>query len=287
MGQALRQEPQYQGLHRYYESLGVSTYNALQVKLDKRFSNGLTLLVSYAWSKTLTDGGSMFSTFSSEFGSTTQWNRKDQKGVGFEDIPNNLSISYIYDLPFGQGKKFASHGGALNQIVGGWKFSGILSYQGGLPINFDASPSSIPNGLEDQGHGNANQILGVPLRSPTSFGHFDPNKDELINEAAFAVPPEWTFGTMTPTTGAIRNFPYYNEDLSIMKDFTFTLIRDEPMILRFNADFFNVFNRTVFAQSGENGAYASEPYVNYKGFGALGGQTNNPRQIQFALRLKW
>ena len=287
MGQALRQQPQYQGLHRYYESLGVSTYNALQVKLDKRFSNGLTLLVSYAWSKTLTDGGSNFSTFSSEFGSTTQFNRKDQKGVGFEDIPNNLSISYIYELPFGLGKKFANQGGVVNQVIGGWKISGILTYQGGLPINFDASPSSIPDGLEDQGHGNANQILGVPLRSPTANGHFDPHQDELINEAAFAVPQEWTFGTMTPTTGAIRNFGYYNEDISIMKDWSFNVVKDTPMTLRFNADFFNIFNRTVFGQSGQNGAYASEPYVNYPGFGALGGQTNNPRQVQFALRLKW
>ena len=206
MGQALRTNPQYQGLHRYYEGLGVSNYNALQVKLDKRFSNGLTLLVSYAWSKTLTDGGSMFSTFSSEFGSTTPWNRKDQKGPSFEDIPNNLVISYIYDLPIGQGKKFLNHGGVVNAIVGGWKWSGILTYQSGLPRTLDTSPSAIPGGLEDQGHGNANQVLGVPLRDPSSFGHFDPHKDELINEAAFAVPPEWTFGTLTPITGAIRSF---------------------------------------------------------------------------------
>src|SRR5206468_3929684 len=64
VGQSLRINPQYAGLHRYYEGLGVSNYDALQVKLDKRFSNGLSLLVSYAWSKTLTDGGSIFSTFS-------------------------------------------------------------------------------------------------------------------------------------------------------------------------------------------------------------------------------
>jgi len=287
MGQALRTDPQYQGLHRYYESVGVSNYNAMQVKLDKRFSNGLTLMVSYAWSKTLTDAGSNFSTFSSEFGSTTPWNRKDQKGVGFEDIPNNLVISYIYEIPLGQGKKFLNHGGVANAIVGGWKWSGILTYQTGLPMNFDASPSAIPYALEDQGHGNANQILGVPLRDPSSHGHFDPRKDEWINEAAFAVPPAWTFGTMTPTTGAIRSPHYYNEDMSLMKEWKFTLIHDDPMTLRLNADFFNLFNRTIFALSGENGAYAQEPYVNNKGFGALGGQTNTPRQVQFALRLKW
>ena len=287
MGQSLRTNPQYQGLHRYYESVGVSNYNAMQVKLDKRFSNGLTLMVSYAWSKTLTDAGSNFSTFSSEFGSTTPWNRKDQKGVGFEDIPNNLVISYIYDLPVGQGKKFLNHRGVVNQIVGGWKWSGILTYQTGLPMNMDASPSAIPSALEDQGHGNANQILGVPLRDPSSHGHFDPHKDEWINEKAFAVPPAWTFGTMTPTSGAIRSPHYYNEDMSLMKDWNFTLIHDEPMTLRLNADFFNLFNRTIFGLSGENGAYAQEPYVNNPGFGALGGQTNTPRQVQFALRLKW
>jgi hypothetical protein len=287
MGQALRQQPQYLGLHSYYEGLGVSNSNALQAKLDKRFSNGLTLLVSYAWSKTLTDAGSMFSTFSSEFGSTTPFNRKDQKGPSFQDIPNNLVISYIYDLPIGQGKRFLNQGGVVNAILGGWKWSGILTYQSGLPMNFDTSPSEIPNGLDDNGHNNANQILGVPLRDPSSFGHFDPHKDEYINEAAFAVPPEWTFGTMTPTTGAIRSFGYYNEDISIMKEWNFTLIHDEPMTLRFNADFFNMFNRTIFAQGGQNGAYAAEPTVNYPGYGTLGGQSNNPRQIQFGLRLNW
>jgi hypothetical protein len=75
--------------------------------------------------------------------------------------------------------------------------------------------------------------------------------------------------------------------MSLMKEWNFTLIHDEPMTLRFNADFFNLFNRTIFGASGENGAYAQEPVVNYPGYGALGGQTNTPRQVQFALRLKW
>jgi hypothetical protein len=283
MGQALRTNPQYQGLHRYYEALGVSNYSALQIKLDKRFSNGLTLLVSYAWSKTLTDGGSMFSTFSSEFGSTTPWNRKDQKGPSFMDIPNSLVISFIYDLPVGSGKRFVNQGGVVNAIAGGWKVSGILTYQGGLPQNIQASPSAIPGGLEDQGWGNANQVPGIPLRCASASGHFDPHTDCLINEAAFAVPPAWTFGSFGAISGAIRQFGYDNEDFSLMKEWK---IR-EQFSLRFNADFFNIFNRTIFNQDGSNGAYAAEPTVNYPGFGLLGGQANNPRQIQFGLRLNW
>jgi len=61
----------------------------------------------------------------------------------------------------------------------------------------------------------------------------------------------------------------------------------ERFTLRFNADFFNMFNRTIFNQDGNNGAYAAEPTVNYPGFGKLGGQANIPRQVQFGLRLKW
>jgi hypothetical protein len=163
MGQALRQYPQYAGVHRYFEALGTSNYDALQVKLDKRFSNGLTLLVSYAWSKTLTNGGSIFSTFSSEFYTTTPWNSKDQKAYSFEDIPDNLSIAYVYDLPWGKGKKFLNHGGVLNQILGGWKTSGILRYQSGRPMNIEAGDTTYV--LEDHGWQEPNTVTGVPEAS--------------------------------------------------------------------------------------------------------------------------
>ena len=199
------------------------------------------------------------------------------------DIPNNVVISFIYDLPFGQGKRFANQRGVVNQVIGGWKISGILTYQGGLPQNIQTSPSSIPGGLEDQGWGNANQVPGVPLRCASASGHFDPNKDCLINEAAFALPPNWEFGSFPAITDRIRQFGYDNEDASVMKEWK---IR-ERFTLRFNADFFNVFNRSIFQQDGNNGAYASEPAINNPGFGKLGGQANIPRQVQFGLRLKW
>lgn len=92
-----------------------------------------------------------------------------------------------------------------NAIVGKWKWSGILTYQGGLPRTFRRVNHQYRGGLEDQGWGNANQVPGQPLRSPTANGHFDPHKDELINEAAFVVPPEWTFGSFSPITGPAGN----------------------------------------------------------------------------------
>ncbi len=280
LGQSLRTMPQYAGWHRYYEGVGVSDYNALQVKLDKRFSNGLTLLVSYAWSKTLTDSGSIFSTFSSEFGTTTPWNRKAQKAVSFEDIPQNVAIAYVYDLPVGKGRKFLNRGGVVNQILGGWSISGIHRYESGLPMNIEVPGHTA--GLEDQGWGTPNQVLGVPMASAAyRSGHFDPAIDSMLNPAAFSMPCQFCFGTLTPTEGVVRTPGYLNEEFSLMKQWQF----NERMSLKFRADFYNAFNRVVFGDN--NGAYAAEPTFGQPGFGMLSAQTNQPRTIQFGLRLNW
>ncbi|HEX5484080.1 MAG TPA: TonB-dependent receptor, partial [Terriglobia bacterium] len=280
LGQSLRTMPQYLGWHRYYEGVGVSDYNALQVKLDKRFSNGLTLLVSYAWSKTLTDAGSIFSTFSSEFGSTTPWNAGAQYTYSFEDIPNNVSIAYVYDLPVGKGRKFLNQGGVVNQVLGGWSISGIHRYESGLPMNIQVPGHTA--GLEDQGWGNVNQVPGVPMASAAyKSGHFDPAVDSQLNPAAFSMPCTFCFGTLAPTEATVRDFPFLNEEFSLMKQWPIK----ERLNLNFRADFYNAFNRVVFGSN--NGAYASEPVFGQPGFGMVGAQTNQPRTIQFGLRLNW
>jgi Carboxypeptidase regulatory-like domain/TonB dependent receptor-like, beta-barrel len=280
LGQSLRTEPQYLGWHRYYEGDGISDYNALQIELQKRFSNGLTLLASYAWSKTLTDAGSMFSTFSSEFGTTTPWNARDQYTYSFEDVPNNASIAYVYDLPVGRGQRFLNRGGVVNEVLGGWSISGIQRYESGLPENLQVAGHT--NGFEDQGWGNANRVPGVPMASSAyRSGHFDPNIDSLFNPAAFSIPCQWCFGTLTPTEATVRDFPYLNEEFSLLKQWTI----NERYSLQFRADFYNAFNRVVFGSN--DGAYTSEPVFGQPGFGMEQSQTNQPRTIQFGLRLNY
>ncbi len=132
LGQALRPTPQYgQELNsqnrRFYEGTGFSTYHALQLKVDKRFGSGLGFLVAYTWSKTLTDAESQFSEFS---GFTADpYNRKAEKSYSINDYPHNLVTNWVYELPFGPGKKFAKAGGPAGEIVGGWKIAGIQQYQ--------------------------------------------------------------------------------------------------------------------------------------------------------------
>ena len=285
LGQALRTAPQYQGTHRYYEGVGTSVYDALQVKLEKHFSDNLSLLVSYAWSKTLTNGGSIFSTFSSEFGTTTPWNAHAQKAYSYADIPQNLSIAYIYDLPVGKGKRFLSRGKVANAILGGWKTSGILQYQSGRPQNIEVVGHT--SNLEDQGWGSPDRLTGVPMASEAYHsGHFQPATplqpgDSQFNGAAFAMPCEWCFGTLTPAEATVRDFYWPNEDMSLMRVWRL----HESWNLTFHADFFNVFNRHVFGQN--NGAYADEPVYGQPGFGTVAAQVDPPRFLQFGLNLKW
>jgi hypothetical protein len=261
----------------------VSDYDALQVKLTKRFSNGLSLLASYAWSKTLTDAGSMFSTFSSDFGTTDPWDRRTQKSYSFEDMPNLASIAYVYDLPVGKGKHFMNRGGVANAVLGGWKTSGILRYQSGFPQEIEGNGTTST--LEDNGWQPANRINGVPMASAAYLAgqsHFDPGKgDSMFNPAAFAQPANWTFGTLTPNEATVRNFPWPNEDMSLMKDWHI----HESWKLTFTADVFNVFNRHVFDNN--NGAYTDEWTVGQAGFGTDYGTANNPRVLQFGMNLKW
>ena len=287
LGKALSIYPQYNQLTRGYEGLGVSTYNALQLKAEKRFSNGLTLLLSYAWSKNLTTGGSMFSVFSSQFGVQDTWNEHLAKSYGFNDMPQLASFSYVYDLPVGLGRHFLNHPGVANQIIGGWKVSGIQQYQSGQPESIEDSRTM--EALEQASPGGYNtpdSINGVPWKSAAkASGHFDPAVDFEFNEAAFEYPCRFCFGTVSTTEAKVRAFGYFDEDFSILKDWKL----HESWVLNFHIDAINAFNRVQFVQYQGNGGYDAEPSISpgASGFSSLSDQPNPPRTLQLGMRLKW
>ena len=101
--------------------------------------------------------------------------QKHKRLIALRIFPILASIAYIYDLPVGRGRRFLNRGGVANQIIGGWKISGIQAYQGGRPQNVEA-PVTYGNleGLDD--FNTPNQIPGVPMASAAYHsGHFDPN----------------------------------------------------------------------------------------------------------------
>ena len=147
VSQALRPFPQYQSINTdcCLENLGQSTYNAMLVKLERRFHNGLNLLASYTYSKTLTDADSALPAFVSFSGGGSvqnSYNLKNEKSLSYQDIPHTFVVSYVYELPVGKGKKFLDKGGAVDRALGGWQIGGVQRYQSGQPLTFSCATGS-------------------------------------------------------------------------------------------------------------------------------------------------
>ena len=302
LGQALKPFPQYTTMRRLYEGDGKSDYNALRVDLNKRMSNGLTLLVSYTWSKVLTNAASQFSEFSGY--DLNSYNARTQRGLSINDYPQNLVLTYSYELPFGKGKKFANTGGIANAIIGGWKVSGVQNYQSGPPQyvdeNCDLGNGNQITGNSDNGGGQAcrpNMVPGVPLRSSQrDQPGYDGSTMPSMNVNAFALTPtphdhpglayQSYFGNMPVLLGgAGRRPPYFNEDISLIKKTQIT----ERVNVEIRADFLNIFNRTVLGFGTGGDMYGSSLNNNITSgtFGVTPEQSNFPREIQFGLKINY
>jgi len=294
LGQALRPLPQYRErgnsqIRRFYEGTGLSTYHAFQVKVDKRFSRGLNFLVAYTWSKTLTDAESQFSEFSGFL--ENAYDRKAEKSYSINDYPHNLVINYGYELPFGAGKKFLNGGGVVGKVVGGWKIAGIQQYQSGGPNSIfltDFGSDPIKGLWPYEGVNNfmyrPNIVPGVPQKSAAFLsGHFDPNRDTLFNPAAWEEPAPFTFGNGPRTYGGLRRFAFLNEDISLIKRTSV----NERVSIEFRADFFNIFNRTVFGLGTGGDQYGSSLSNFASSPGVVDSQSNFPREIQFGLKINY
>jgi hypothetical protein len=265
VAQALRPFPQYLDITNLSNPNGNSTYHALQMKMERRISRGLTGVAAYAWSKTLTDsdtaagGGPAGQTF---------YNRALEKAVSDTDVPQAISVTFLYDLPFGPGKRFFKRG-VVSKLMAGWTLTGIGQYWAGTPIVLTAN-NTLPLFNSTL---RPNVVSGVPLEM--SYSNFDPAVDRYINPAAFTVPAAFSFGTAARSYDGLRAPWTLNESAGAVKRTALT----ERMTLTFRAEFFNIFNRVVF------GAPASN--ISAANFGVVGSQANAPRQGQMALRLEF
>jgi len=312
IAQLLRPFPQYldiggsnNNMCSCLENLGVSTYNALQVKLERRFRNGLNLLASYTFSKTLTNADSavpVFSGFqSNQFAAQDPFNPKTQKGYSFQDTPHMLVLSYIYELPAGPGKKYLNHGVA-SKVLGGWQVGGVQRYQSGTPTVMDNYNVASPPGTD--GAFRNSLVPGQPILAP-NHGSFNPfgassgcteqpngtftsnSTNNFFNCAAFMDPNApslvaqrgYVFGNAPLVLGNVRSQPYFNEDFAILKR---TTIRENQSIV-FKVDMPNAFNRHVFG--------TRDGYIGDSTFGISGGGgysvVSPVRQIQLTLRYQF
>ncbi|MBC8166927.1 MAG: TonB-dependent receptor, partial [Bryobacteraceae bacterium] len=236
LAQSLRPFPQYGGIGTVNSAnVGNSSYHSLQVKLDKRLSNGFFFLSSYTWGKSLTDASSALSGFFST-SARDHYNRSLEKALSVFDVPHRLVGAFTYELPIGPGKPIGNVNGAVGKVIGGWQLTGVLSYQSGTPIGV-----GVNNTLPLFNSRNLpNTVAGV---DPTfSKKDFDPARNVLLNAAAFQSPAAFTFGNAGSVLPNARTFNTYNEDFGILKRTRFT----ESINLELRFEMFNAFNRVIF-----------------------------------------
>ena len=279
---ALQPFPQYSGLNNNYPTIGSSTYHSLQLMGRKRTTHGLSFIVAYTWSKTLTDTDSALFASGSQ---TVQdfYNQRAEKAIASFDHPQVLKLTWVYELPFGHGKKWVNAaGGPLDRVVSGWEVTAIQNYISGDPLT--VVDSSISAGIQTNGI-RADIVPGVPQTVPSS-GLDLANGTPYLNPLAFVDPP------LSPSNGfalRIGNSPAFlprtrgpfhsNEDFGIVKNTHIT----ERTSLEFRADMFNVFNRVG---RGDPDTDLADGLPSAGGtFGLITGPDNGPRVVQFALRL--
>jgi len=297
VAQALVPFPQYYGFNTdgALENLGQSTYNALEAQLTRRFHNGLNLMASYTWSKTLTDADSAlpyFATLHQGGAPQNVFDKNGDKAISNQDLPQNFVLSYIYELPFGKNKRFLSHGGVVDRVVGGWSVSGIQRYESGQPIAF-ACATGVPAYADCI---RFDQVPGQPLYSAAwSSGNFNPITDSAFNAAALSDPNSaanlaargtYAFGTITRVDGAVRMRPYLSEDFNLLKRTKITETSDVLL----QANFLNAFNRHIWNRPADLNPYdAAFGQVNYGTFSSTGGggYLIFPRRIQLQLKVEF
>ena len=295
--QALRPYPQYKQIQSSccLQNDGQSSYNALLVSLQRRFRSGLNLQASYTWSKNITDADGFVLNTAGLSAIQDPTNLKGEKAISTQSLPQVFVTSFIYELPFGKNKRFLDHGFA-SWLAGGWQAGAILRYQSGTPISFGCAPA-IP------GWDNCirfSQKVGSSLQSAVSkagkvnpfivpSSGADPNLNTLFNlnttrdavNGAFVDPNgarnggAYQFGTLPRVEGALRLNPYYNEDISVIKE---TPIK-ENIMFQLKLELLNAFNRHAFALPDVTPTDTL--------FGVPTGTLTTPRNLQITARVRF
>jgi hypothetical protein len=259
--QRRRPYPINQTALRVAHNLGNSSYNALQVKLDKRFSHGLSFLSSYTWGRSIDLGSNR------GFHIMNRFDIGADRGLSDFHASHIYSLSSIWQMPFGKGRKFGSAWSGLSQgVLGGWQFTGVAAMRTGRPITplltFD----------------NANVAQTVIMQRPDVIRNPNLPSDQQAPERffdtqTFARPAQYTFGNSGRNTVIGPGLQRW--DLGLYKDFLIPQLGEAGRI-QFRTELFNAFNRTNF---GQPGARFETPQ-----FGTITG-SDPARQVQFALKL--
>jgi hypothetical protein len=220
--QSLRPYPQYTSVTTNVvgDPVGQQKFNSLQIKTNKRFSNGLTLFGFLTWMKSS-------SRALDQYPGSTLWQLDANPATVF-------SFSWAYDLPFGKGRALASSSRAVNAAIGGWKVNGFLKYSSGVPLGIAGGAGNLGSvGYSQRG----NAVLGVSPYLVTNPRDFT-TTSKFLNSAAFTTSTGFNFGNLAPVLSWVRGFWGKQEALTIGRVFSIK----ERLKFDFSADASNPFN---------------------------------------------
>ncbi len=262
---ARRPYQNFAGIEEAFDG-GFGTYDALQVKLEKRYSQGLYFINSFTWSKAIDNAPGHLENYDGDNSRINILNPKSERGVSSYDQPFNDTLSILYDLPIGKGRRLNIDNRALDLVAGGWGIDLVNTATSGLPLNITYSlPSS------------QYQVSTLLTPRPNLVGSIYPAGPQqtitnYFNKAAFAT-PSYTqpFGNLGRNSA--RSSPFNELDFGLHKNFA---LFSETNYVQFRAEAFNLLNKTNFGPAGTVFGSSS--------FGVVS-QAFPARQLQLALKL--
>jgi hypothetical protein len=252
---------------------GDSIYHSFQLKVEKRFGAGGSLLLSYTNAKLISDVDSATAWLEvAQALPQNFYNLRGERSVALFDTPQRLAASYVLDLPLGQGKKLLMGArGLAGKLISGWGLDGVLTFQRGFPLFVTASQNTA-NAFAGTARPNENgqdaNLDGGPAVSRLS---------KWFNTANFSQTAPFTFGNSPRTLPNVRTHGINNLDFALFKNTTFG--PENKMKLQFRVEVFNLANRVQFGYPGQSFGTAQ--------FGIVSSQLNQPRLIQLALRFSF
>jgi hypothetical protein len=289
--QLLRPFPEFTYLQQTRSTPGArSQFDALYVKYNHSFNNGLSLISTYQWSKNMDDGSEAFLGWAIGNMWRDAYNPKLDYAISTHDVPQSFATAWTYQLPYGRGRQWGSAAPEiLKQTIGGWNVSGTVRLTSGLPFPNPVSFSYNPlNNYGFPGPGMPD-IVGDPLPNHRTTTNW-------VNANAFAGILYNSDGSVSPTTcgasSACQPFPYRygnepqrmssireaatkNLDLGIGKEFGAERLRAQ-----LRGDFLNVFNHPIYG-----GSYGIDTCLDCGHVGTVYSTRNDPRNIQVSLKL--
>ena len=244
----------------YFTTNGLSEYYAFQLTADKRFKRGISVLLGYTWSHAIDNVPLEFG------GGTAGPQPQDPRYLYLEradsiiDIRHRLTVSYLWELPFGKGKTFLNHGGPIDWILGNWQTNGILTAQTGLPFSPVLQTSTTNTGTSSR------PDIIAPVTYPGTL-------QQWFSVSSYGIPAQYTYGDAGRDT--LRGPHRTNLDLSLFKNF----VIKEQTRFEFRAEAFNVLNHPQFG--------LPNPNIGNGQAGTITSIVGNPRQLQMGIRFQF